>query len=132
MLQVDVFSDFISIGAAKGISIYGKAILNEDFSGGMSGYDVEELVKHVLDENNETKKILDNFKFDSEYGMFCMYYKHRDGKYNNPTTEEAIKTCTDLVRSINELMIKKYIQSVFVFNPEPHVHLTKDYLNSKP
>lgn len=131
MLQVDVFSDFISIGAAKGIRKFGKAILNQDFSDGMSGYDVEELVKHVLYHNNKTTNILDNFKFDSEYGMFCMYYKHEDGKYNMPTTQEAISRCTDLVRSINELMIKKYIESVSDLNPEPYIHFTNDYLKSK-
>lgn len=129
MLQIDVFCDFISVGVVSGISKFGKAILNQDFSGGMSGYDVEDLVKHVLDDN---PTILDSFKFDSEYGMFCMYYMNEEGKYNMPITNEAIKRCVELVRSINELIIKKYIESVSDNNPEPYVHFTKDYLNYKP
>lgn len=131
MLNIDVFSDFISVGAAKGISKLGKVILNQDFSDGMSGYDVEDLVKHVLVENNKTTKILDSFKFDSEYGMFCMYYKNVDGKCNMPITQEDINRCTELVRSINELMKKRYIAAISDLNHEPYISFTKDYLKSK-
>lgn len=133
MLNIDIFSDFISVGARNGISKYASAILNEDYSSGMSGYDVDEFIKFLLNHNNKYTYILENFTFDSESGMFCMYYKHEGGNYNVPTTQDAINKCAILVRTINELIYAKYIQLLKQneFNTEPYIHFTNDYLKSK-
>jgi hypothetical protein len=123
MLNIDVFDNFISIGARKGISKYGKAILNEDFSDGMSGYDVEEMVKVVLDKNQMRESMKQHFTFDSEYGMFCMYFKV-DGKTTLEITEETIKNCTDYVTLINHYIKEAYINSVMGdLNTIPQVYL---------
>ena len=126
MLNIDVFDNFISIGARKGISKYGKAILNEDFSDGMSGYDVEEMVKLVLDKNQMRESLMQHFTFDSEYGMFCMYFKV-DGKTTLEITEETIKNCTDYVTLINHYIKEAYINSVMSdLNTIPQVYLVKN------
>ena len=111
MLNIDIFEDFISVGARKGISKYGSAILKEDFSGGMSGYDVEEMVKLVLQKNDMSEYMMQHFTFDSEYGMFCMYYKI-NGKTSGVVTNEAILLCTDYVKVINNYIKNEYINSV--------------------
>ena len=131
MLNIDVFSDFISVGAAKGISKFGKAILNEDFEYGMSGYDVEDLVKHVVAENNKITNILQNFSFDSESGMFCMYYKHNGQTNRLQITDEVVSKCAELVKTINELMIKKYMEAVSDFNPEPKIYYVGSVLTQE-
>lgn len=110
MLNIDIFDDFISIGARKGISRYGSAILKEDFSSGMSGYDVEEMVKLVFTKT-ERFDIREHFTFDSEYGMFCMYYKV-NGNTKLLITEKTIKNCTEYVLILNNLIREVYINSV--------------------
>lgn len=110
MLNIDIFDNFISIGARKGIIKFGKAILNEDFSDGMSGYDVEEMVKLVITKT-ERFDIREHFTFDSEYGMFCMYFKV-DGKTTLEITEETISKCTEYVTIINNLIKNVYINAV--------------------
>lgn len=110
MLNIDIFEDFISVGARKGISKYGSAILQEDFSSGMSGYDVEEMVKLVITKT-ERFDIREHFTFDSEYGMFCMYYKV-DGKTSVLITEEVISKCTEYVTILNNLIKTEYINAV--------------------
>lgn len=120
MLQVDVFSDFISVGARSGISKYGSAILgNEDFAHGMSGYDVQELVEFVIDKHD--KELFTHFEFDSEYGMFCMYYKH-NGSYKIAEMDYLIiAKCTELVTKINHFIALEYIHAVSDFNTKPIV-----------
>ena len=109
MLNIDIFEDFIAVGARKGISKYGSAILNEDFSSGMSGYDVEDMVKQVISKNDSFTDILNHFSFDSEYSMFCMYYRHEGIKSNVKTTDEMITKCNELVTIINNLIANEYI-----------------------
>jgi hypothetical protein len=112
MLNIDIFDNFISVGARKGISKYASAILKEDYSNGMSGYDVEEMVKLVLSKNEtEDFNISKHFSFDSEYGMFCMYFKV-DGKTTLEITEETISKCTEYVTIINNLIKNEYINAV--------------------
>jgi hypothetical protein len=111
MLNIDIFDDFISVKARTGISKYGTAILGEDFSRGMSGYDIEDMVKLVLSKNEYHLELLQNFTFDSEYSMFCMYYKI-DGKTSGKVTEEAIKLCTELVTIFNNAIKQEYINQV--------------------
>jgi hypothetical protein len=112
MLNIDIFDNFISVGARKGISKYASAILKEDYSSGMSGYDVEEMVKLVVQKNQtEDFNISKHFSFDSEYGMFCMYYKV-DGETTLQITEETISKCTEFVTIINNFIKNEYINAV--------------------
>lgn len=112
MLNIDIFDDFISVGAKRGISKYASAIMNQDFSNGMSGYDIEEMVKIVAMKSESD--ILQYFSLDSEYGMFCMYYKHnaKGLALKEKTTNEAISKCTEYVTLLNELIKKEYINAV--------------------
>jgi len=111
MLNIHIFEDFISVGARKGISKYGSAILKQDFSGGMSGYDIEEMVQLVLQKNDMMEYMNVHFTFDSEYGMFCMYYKI-NGKTSGVVTNEVILLCTSYVKVINNYIKNEYINAV--------------------
>lgn len=127
MLNINIFNDFISVGAKGGISKYASAIMGEDFSDGMSGYDIEQMVKVVISKNEAYSDILQNFSFDSEYGMFCMYYKPQ-GKglaVKEKTTDEAILKCTELVTIINNLIANEYINAVCSINIKPEIHDTR-------
>lgn len=129
MLNINIFDDFISVGAREGISKYASAIMDEDFSDGMTGYDIEQLVKVVLSKNQMYANIMEHFSFDSEYSMFCMYYKHH-GKglaVKQKTTDEAIKKCMEYVIILNSLIRNEYINSVMAhdFNIKPEIHDTR-------
>lgn len=108
MLNVTIYKDFIAVNVRSGISKYATEIMKEDYSDGMSGYDIDELVKHVCNNSTGFENILTNFQFDSEYGMFCMYYKLGKGIKVN---DEHIKRCSELVSVINNLIRTKYIES---------------------
>lgn len=110
MLNITIYKDFIAVNAKYGISKYATEIMKEDYSDGMSGYDIEEFVKCVCTNSTGFDNILNNFTFDSEYGMFCMYYKMTEG-ITQKVTDADIKRCSELVSVINNLIRTKYVES---------------------
>lgn len=129
MLNINIFDDFISVGAKQGISKYVNAITpTSNFSHGVSGYDIEEMVKVVISKNEAYADIMHYFSFDSEYGMFCMYYKHH-GKglaTKEKTTDEAIAKCTEYVIILNNLIKNEYINAVMAdLDTKPEIHDTR-------
>jgi len=124
MLNIDIFSDFIAVGAKKGISKYASAIMpKNDFEDGMSGYDIESFVKFVV--KNQGSNILENFILDSEYGMFCMYYKVRRVEI----TDEHIQSCIDLVKTLNNMIKDEYRKVVDDIDTDVYVYDVREKEN---
>ena len=116
MLNISIYEDFISVGAQKGISKYAHAIMpDRNFEDGMSGYEIEDFIKHIVLGNQFVKDqtasvysdILKSFDFDSEYSMFCMYYK-----ITGNVTDEHIRKCHELVSIINNLIRNEYVNAI--------------------
>lgn len=108
MLSMSVYDTFISVGVRKEseISKYAVAIMpymNGWKNDGMSGYDIDDFLKNIVPE-----LLLNNFQFDSEYSMFCMYYKLSKKKVTN----DDIGRCAGLVRDINNLIKVKYLDTL--------------------
>jgi hypothetical protein len=123
MLNIDIFEDFISVGAKKEIFKYANAIMPEmGYEVFKSGYDVEDFVKHIVSSSNMGfDDILDNFTFDSEYSMFCMYYKKPKGY----VTDEQISKCTDLVLILNQMIRNEYLNAVSNVNTNVEIYDTR-------
>jgi hypothetical protein len=118
MLYVDLHEDFIAIGAKEEIFKYATAIMPiMGYDVFKSGYDVDDFIKHVA-ESAYLNEILDKFTFDSEYCMFCMYYKHPKGKI----TDEHIQECIDYVSIINHAIRNQYMQVIANLDTNVEIH----------
>ena len=115
MLNINIFDNFISVGAKDEIFKYASTIMPEmGYEVFKSGYDMEDFIKQVVTNSNGFEDILKNFTLDSEYSMFCMYYNHnpKDSKI----TDEHIKSCTELVLIINNAIRNEYMNAVVKIN----------------
>lgn len=121
MLNIDIFEDFISVGAKKEIFKYANAIMPEmGYEVFKSGYDIEDFIKHIVSSSLDYD-ILDNFTFDSEYSMFCMYYKKPKGN----VTDEQISKCSDLVLILNQMIRNEYLNAVSNVNTNVEIYDTR-------
>lgn len=115
LTTISIHDDFISVGISSkwntSISKYAHAILPEHNyeKTGMSGYDVDDFIKYIVQNSSGFENVLEKFTFDSEYSMFCMYYNTND---KSIVTQDDINNCMSYVKIINNLIMQKYIQAV--------------------
>jgi hypothetical protein len=122
MLNINIYKDFISVGAKDEIFKYANAIMPQmGYDVFKSGYDVNDFIKQVVANSSGFEDILNNFIFDSEYGMFCMYYKIPKGV----VTDEQISKCTDLVLILNQMIRNEYLNAVSNVNTNVEIYDTR-------
>ena len=124
MLNINIFDDFISVGAKSEILKYADAIMPEmGYEVFKSGYDIDDFIKHVVNSSPVKEQILDSFTFDSEYCEFNMYYNKPKG---TKVTDDDIKACTDLVMMINHAIRNEYMNAISNVNTNVEIYDTRN------
>jgi hypothetical protein len=123
MLNINIYKDFISVGAKDEIFKYANAIKPEmGYEVFKSGYDIDDFIKDLVANSSGFEDILNNFTFDSEYAMFCMYYKRPKG---NDVTDEDIKKCSELVSILNHMIRNEYMNAISVIDTNVEIYDTR-------
>ncbi len=124
MLNVNIFDNFISVGAKDEIFKYANAIKPKmGYEVFKSGYDIDDFIKDLVANSRGFETILNNFTFDSEYSMFCMYYKRP--KEGSDITDEDIKKCSELVSILNHMIRNEYLNAISNVNTNVDIHDTR-------